>query len=95
MADVAERVSRDVTEMEEKKAPLMTPGQIVIAAGRHDKLIRTLFGFTLHCKCVINDEVRMTVWILLIVGFLCNLFITSVKERHYMGDEADALGTAD
>jgi hypothetical protein len=32
---------------------------------------------------------------LLIIGFLCNLFITSVKEHHYMGDEADALGTAD
>jgi len=34
--------------------------------------------------------------VLLIVGFLCNLLIQAVDERHHMQqDEADALGTAD
>jgi hypothetical protein len=34
--------------------------------------------------------------VLLGVGFLCNLFITSVHERHHMAeDEADAVGMAD
>ena len=75
MADVADRVSRDVAEMEERKSGAAAPsaGHIVIAPGRHDKLIRTLFGFTLHCRCLINDEVRMTVWILLVVGVLCGV----------------------
>ncbi len=33
--------------------------------------------------------------VLLVIGFFCNLFITSVKERHYMSSEAEALGAAD
>jgi MFS family permease len=34
--------------------------------------------------------------VLLVVGFLCNLFITSVHERHHMvPDESDAIGMAD
>jgi hypothetical protein len=32
---------------------------------------------------------------LLVVGFLCNLFVASVREHHYMAPEADALGAAD
>jgi hypothetical protein len=33
---------------------------------------------------------------LLVVGFLCNLFITAVNERHHMvPDESDAVGMAD
>jgi MFS family permease len=33
---------------------------------------------------------------LLVVGFLCNLFITAVNERHHMvPDESDAMGMAD
>src|ERR1700720_2768946 len=33
--------------------------------------------------------------VLLVVGFFCNLFITAVKDRHYMTREAEALGAAD
>jgi MFS family permease len=34
--------------------------------------------------------------VLLVVGFVCNLFIRAVHERHYMPqDEANAVGTAD
>ena len=32
---------------------------------------------------------------LLAVGFLCNLFIKAVHERHHMEDEAEAMGVAD
>jgi hypothetical protein len=32
---------------------------------------------------------------LLVVGFLCNLFITAVNERHHMvANESDAVGMA-
>jgi MFS family permease len=33
--------------------------------------------------------------VLLIVGFVCNLFIKPVTERHFMSAEAEAMGTAD
>jgi hypothetical protein len=33
---------------------------------------------------------------LLVIGFLCNLFITAVDRRHHMdSDESGALGMAD
>jgi MFS family permease len=32
---------------------------------------------------------------LLVAGFFCNLFISPVKEHHYMAPEAEALGAAD
>jgi hypothetical protein len=33
---------------------------------------------------------------LLVVGFLCNLLIRAVDDRHHMvPDESDAIGTAD
>ena len=86
MADVAERVSRDVAEMEQKAGPAQpVGGQIVIVPGRHDKLVRTVFGFTVHCKCTINDEVRMTVWILLIIGVLCGFgfFVADVSSSSF------------
>ena len=39
---------------------------------------------------------RMYLAALLVVGFLCNLFITAVNERHHMvPDETDAIGMAD
>ena len=81
MADVAERVAADVKEMEERKQQPARHDQIVINPGKHDKLIRTLFGFTVHCKCLINDEVRMTVWILLIVGCLCGIAFFAADVR--------------
>ena len=88
MADVSARVSRDVAEMEHQRAAapaLQVPGQIVIMPGRHDRLVRTVFGFTVYCKCTINDEVRMTVWILLIIGVLCGLgfFIADVSSSSF------------
>ena len=87
MADVADRVSRDVAEMEQKAhaAPAHIPGQIVIAPGKHDRLVRTVFGFTVHCRCIVNDEVRLTVWIVLILGVLCGLgfFIADVTSSSF------------
>ena len=86
MADVAERVAADVKEMEERKQQgPARHDQIVINPGKHDKLIRTLFGFTVHCKCTINDEVRMTVWILLIVGCLCGFafFVADIRSTSF------------
>ena len=87
MADVSARVSRDVAEMEHRAAlpSLPVPGQIVILPGRHDRLVRTVFGFTVYCRCTINDEVRMTVWILLILGVLCGLgfFIADVSSSSF------------
>jgi hypothetical protein len=85
MADVAMRVSRDVAEMEQKAVLPPAAGQIVIAPGRHDKLVRTVFGFTVHCKCIVNDEVRMTIWILMIFGIICGLgfFIADVSSRSF------------
>jgi MFS family permease len=45
------------------------------------------------------DAYNLTMYLMaaiLVVGFLCNLFIRSVHERHYMAeDEADAIGMAD
>jgi len=75
----------DVKEMEERKQQAPARDAIVINPGRHDKLIRTLFGFTVHCKCTINDEVRMTVWILLIVGSLCGFafFVADVRNTSF------------
>ena len=85
MADVAERVAADVKEMEERKQQAPARDAIVINPGRHDRLIRTLFGFTVHCKCTINDEVRMTVWILLIVGSLAGFgfFVADVRSTSF------------
>jgi hypothetical protein len=33
--------------------------------------------------------------VLLVTGFICNLLIRPVHERHHMPDDADALGVAD
>jgi MFS family permease len=45
------------------------------------------------------DAYNVTMYVmavLLIVGFICNLFIRAVDERHYMAhDEADAMGMTD
>jgi MFS family permease len=45
------------------------------------------------------DAYNITMYLmaaLLVVGFLCNLFITAVDERHHMApDESDAVGMAD
>ena len=45
------------------------------------------------------DAYNVTMYVmaaLLVVGFLCNLFITAVNERHHMvSDETDAVGMAD
>jgi MFS family permease len=45
------------------------------------------------------DAYNVTMYLmaaLLVVGFLCNLFITAVNERHHMvSDESDAMGMAD
>jgi hypothetical protein len=45
------------------------------------------------------DAYNITMYLmaaLLVVGFLCNLFITAVDERHHMvPDESDAVGMAD
>jgi MFS family permease len=45
------------------------------------------------------DAYNVTMYLmaaLLVVGFLCNLFITAVNERHHMvADESDAVGMAD
>ncbi len=50
---------------------------------RGERLARTLFGAVLTCHCEVNDEVRLTVWLLgLVAGLICLGFFIAETRLH-------------